>query len=171
MPGKDSSRDGSSSGPKKEHNDNSKFSKYTAERRIGKVKNMAEFTSFSDDEGTREGFYKMDKDDSKDVVHREKGKSADKGAWTVAVTDIDHGNKKESTRDKVSYSDNSLDKVFSEFKELKFSKSGGAKRRRPKKASCSKKSSRKRSLSGSRKRSLSGSRKRSRSRSRKGSRK
>lgn len=140
----------------KKHDDNSKFSKYSAERRVGKIKNLAEFTSFSDSEGVKDGFYKLDKDDGKDVVHREKGRSSDKGAWTVAITDIEKGNKKESTRDKVPYGENSLDKVFSEFKELKFGKYEGGKRRRSKSSKSSKKKS---SKKGSKRKSKKGSKK------------
>jgi hypothetical protein len=128
---------------RKPHSGNSKFTKYAAEKRVGDVKDVAEFTSFSEGDDLREGFYKMHKD-GEDSLHREKGKSEKHGKWTVDVLDA-KGDHKTPSQSQAKYDEHSLNDVFSSFKELKFGKSGGRKKR-SKKASLKKSSLKKGSL-------------------------
>lgn len=124
----------------------SKFRKYSAEKRDGDVKDVAEFTSFAEGNDLREGFYKMHKD-GEDSLHREKGKSEHKSDWTVEILDAKGDKKTPSTKTK-KYGEANLQEIFDGFKEISFSKSGGRRKRGKKSKSSSKSKSSKKSSTG-----------------------
>lgn len=111
----------------KKYSENSKFRKYTAEEREGNKKNIAEFSELKEGNIDQSKYYTVRKS-GEHSLHREKGKSDRRGDWTVDVLDVEGEDHKAATRTD-PYKEHELEKVFADFKGIKFGKMGGKAKR------------------------------------------
>jgi len=107
----------------KRYSENSRFRKYTAEEREGNRKNVAEFSELKEGNIDQSKYYTVRKA-GEHSLHREKGRSDKRGEWTVEVLDVEGDDHKSATRHD-PYKEHELEKVFADFKGIKFGKMGG----------------------------------------------